>query len=102
MNIKLLKLSTGEDVICEYKEEEDKAILENPIIITIVPSEEGIGIGMALPWMIASGKDKFKLNKRHIVCKVDPPENLANQYSSQFGSGIVIAHEEPDVSDIIL
>ncbi len=102
MNIKIVKLITGEEVICEYKEENDIVILENPIIISIVPSEEGIGIALTLPWMLVSGERIFELNKNHILCSVDPPEELSNQYSSQFGSGIVIAHETPDVSDIIL
>ena len=102
MNIKIVKLITGEEVICEYKEEENIIILENPIIIATVPSEEGIIIAMTFPWMLVSDESTFKLNKNHILCSVNPSEELSNQYSSQFGSGIVIAHDTPDVSDIIL
>ena len=102
MNIKIVKLVTGEEVICEYKEEENNVILENPIIIATVPSEEGIIIAMTLPWMLVSGKNTFTLDKNYIIYSDEPSEELSNQYSSQFGSGIVIAHETPDVSDIIL
>lgn len=102
MNIKIVKLVTGEEVICEYKEEENIAILENPVIISIVPSEEGIGIALTLPWMMVSDEKTFELNKIHILCSIDPPEELSNQYSSQFGSGIVIAHETTDIPSIIL
>ena len=102
MNIKLVKLATGEEIICEYKEEDDKVILENPVMMEVVPTEEGLSVGMTFPWMMISGKETFELQKTHIICAVDPVEDLANQYSSQFGSGIVTARDIPDVSNIIL
>jgi len=102
MNIKLVKLATGEEIICEYKEEDDKVILENPVMMEVVPTEEGLSVGMTFPWMMISGKETFELQKIHIICAVDPVEDLANQYSSQFGSGIVTARDFPDVPNIIL
>jgi len=102
MNIKLVKLATGEDIICEYKEEDDKVTLEKPVMIESGPTEEGFGYILTFPWMMISGKETFELQKIHIICAVDPVEDLANQYSSQFGSGIVTARDFPDVSNIIL
>ncbi len=97
MNIKLVKLATGEEIICEYKEEENKVILEKPVMMEVVPTEEGLSVGMTFPWMMISGKETFELQKIHIVYAVDPVEDLANQYNSQFGSGIVTAHDVPDI-----
>ena len=102
MNIKLVKLSTGEEIICEYKEENDKVVLENPIMMEVVPTEQGVSVGMTFPWMMVSGKEIFELQKIHIICAIDPVEELANQYNSQFGSGIVTARDIPDIPNIIL
>lgn len=97
MNIKIVKLVTNEEVVCEYKEEDDEnVILENPILMMVVPSEEGMGIGLAHPWMIASQEREFKIKKEHVVCAVDAPEDLRNAYSEAYGSGIVTARDLPD------
>ena len=101
MNIKVVKLVTGEDVICEYKEkDENYVIMEDPVIIMTVPTEEGIGISMALPWGMISDKREFEIRKDHIIYEIDPPEELSNQYSSQFGSGIITARDIPDIPTI--
>ena len=97
MNIKLVKLVTGEEIICEYEEEENKVILENPVMMEVVPTEEGLSVAMTFPWMMISDKETFELNKNHVLCDVNPPEKLANQYNAQFGSGIVTARDIPDI-----
>lgn len=90
MNIKLIKLVTGEEVICEYKEGNRHVVLENPMVIMAMNTDDGVSIGMA-PWMPAAKDRKFKVSQtQHIVTVVDPATELGNQYNEHFGTGIVV------------
>ncbi len=94
MNIKLLKLVTGEEVICELKDEGDNVVMENPIIMMPQGTEDGkVGIAMIMKWMPSSTDESFKISKQHIMYTAEPHIELANHYSETFGSGIVIAEK---------
>ena len=104
MNIKLVKLVSGEEIICELEEKEDKVILKQPISVVAVPQDdgEGIGVGFTLPWFLCSGEKEHIISKNHILCSTDPPIEMVNTYNSHFGSGIVTATQMPDIPNIQL
>jgi len=85
MNIKFIKLVSGEDVLSELEEKEDTYVLKNPT--RIIATQEGIGLGPLNPLLKG---DKITVNKTHVVFIGEPDDEIRNGYSAQFGSGIVL------------
>ena len=89
MNIKILKLGSGDDIISNIEEKDEEIILNNPARLMMFPTEEG-GMGMGLvPWCPYTDKETFTINSLHVITMFDAPEELSNEYNKQFGSGIV-------------
>lgn len=87
MNIKLLRLVTGEEVIAELKGENNCYELTNPARIGL--TEEGLGLA---PLSLFSKDVKnLTISREHVVWVIDPEDSIANAYNSQFGSGIILA-----------
>jgi hypothetical protein len=84
--IQVIKLATGEDILCEYVEKDDRAILTNPLRIMITPE----GKLMAMQFSFFTEDNKFNLNINSVLCVNDPTEQLINIYNSKFG-GLVTA-----------
>ncbi|MHA1470166.1 MAG: hypothetical protein ACTSSP_06335 [Candidatus Asgardarchaeia archaeon] len=95
MSIKILKLTSGEDIIGEIEYgSKDDIIVENPAKIVLFPAEEH-GIGMALMvWLPYSNDKKVSIKNNFIMAKVKPTAEMINEYSSKFGSGIVTPTKE--------
>ena len=88
MSIKILKLVNGDDVISNINESKE-FVLKNPAKIMIFPTEGGeMGMGM-VPWCPYTDQKDFTIEKSHIMTMFDAPEGIRNQYSQEFGSGLV-------------
>ncbi len=97
MNIKLVKLVTGEEILCELENKDNGIVMKNPIAMMTVPGEDGqIGLGLA-PWLPASKTREMPIKNEHIICIVEPSKDLHDHYNTTFGSGIVV----PPDKDII-
>ena len=87
MNIKILKLITGEEIIGEVSVEGETFItLKNPLAIIIRPSQEGFTFGF-MPWCNLMDGEK-RLSMSNVVTMGSPTDEVKNTYSSMFG-GIV-------------
>lgn len=93
MKIKVLKLITGEEIITQFKSED-----ENTIVVVepqkFIMSQEGVG---SMPLMPMSKDKEYSILKNHIILISDPDDDIKNVYNSKFGSGVVI----PTSSSII-
>ena len=95
MEIKILKLVNGDDVISsvEYDGGEERydggeVKLSNPAKLMMFPSEEG-GMAMALiPWCPYSDDEEFEIDERNILVSISPSDELRESYNQQFGSGL--------------
>jgi len=85
MNIKFIKLVSGEDVLSEVEEKDGEYVLKNPT--RIIATREGIGLGPLNPLM---KDDKITVRKEHVVYIGEPDDEIRNGYNQQFGSGIVL------------
>jgi len=87
MNIKNIKLNSGEEILCEMTENETSYTMKNPCVL--VPSGEH-GIAMA-PWMPFAnlGKEGIEIPKSSVLVVVEIVEEIKSQYEQQFGSGII-------------
>ena len=83
MNVKLMRMWSGEDVVADLIEEkEDSVVFVNPIVA--VPSGNG-QIGFA-PWSpLLKGKDEeIKITKKYIVYIAETQDEIKDQYEQMF------------------
>jgi len=101
MATKILKLTSVEDIICDYEEIDGKHFISSPAKLIMVPTEEGgMGIGI-MPWIPFTDEDKAEIKAECIMLKpMNPSTDIRNEYSRRFGSGFV--DTTPTASDIIL
>ena len=93
MNVKLLRLKSGEDVIADVDlvGTEDTIILENPAILMPMGDTRGNQVQMGFgPWAPFSDNKKFEIPRDWLVFISTPAKDLLNQYNQMFGSGIVV------------
>ena len=85
-NIQVISLTTGEQLLTEVSDRKDEqTTVRKPAIL--VPAGEG-KIGLA-PYAPYTDVESIVINNTNIVWFSDAVEDLANEYRSAFGSGIV-------------
>ena len=88
-DVRLFRLTTGEDVIGKVKEESDTVTLEKPYVI--IPQQEAPGKPVTLGFhqYIPYGKcDEVTFKQDNIVTSVEPNDELRKTYQANTG-GIV-------------
>ena len=91
MNIKVVRLVSGEELIGDWNEE--KNIINNPVIMVPV-SKAQLGFS---PWIPYVEEEEVPLKEQHIVTILTPDNKLQNEYNRVYGSGLII----PDADKII-
>ena len=94
MQVLALKLVTGEDVLGEIESQsETEFVLCNPVGIAVVRGPDGKpSVGFA-PFPIHAEQKTgatVALAKKNVVYSYTPAEDFISNYSSIFGSGIVL------------
>lgn len=88
MNIRILRLITGEDLLCEQVSVTDAVVtIKNPVRIVVMPSKADPhtpSIGLA-PWCEFAADKTMILQKEHILFNVEPINEFKNQYQGMFG-----------------
>ena len=94
MNVKLLRLKSGEDIIADVTlvDTEDTIKLENPAMLMPIPGHaHGGQVSMGFgPWAPFSDDKQFEIPRDWLVYISTPNMDLLNQYNQMFGSGIVV------------
>ena len=91
MNIKVIRLVSGEELIGEWNEE--KTIINNPVIMVPIAKDQ---LGFQ-PWIPYSEEEDVQLKEQHIMTVLIPDKKLQNEYNKVYGSGLII----PDADKII-
>lgn len=69
MNVKLLMLSTGQEVIARLEKESELAyVLSDVMVLSIVQTQGGTQVSM-FPWMLGFPKGEIEVKKIDIVGK---------------------------------
>jgi len=102
MNLKLLRLRSGEDVICEVlKESAELIFIKNPAMLMPVGGKgQQMQMGMA-PWMPFSEQNEFEIPRDWLVVMSDVVQDIANNYNQIFGSGIVVPDVKVDTKTLL-
>jgi hypothetical protein len=91
MNIKLIRLQTGEDLIADVVKEGAALTVENPCMVYVRPNSTNTGASVGLTrWMPYAETKTFTIDNKWVVIITDPATDLKNEYNKAFGSGIVV------------
>lgn len=90
--IKILKLTTGEEIIGDVTGG-DTITINRPCVLQMVPTSSNPNkIMMALiPYVEHVKSSSLDISLDHIVWEGEPIEELYNQYNSIYGTGIQLA-----------
>lgn len=83
MNVKLMRMWSGEDVVADLIEEkEDSVVICNPIVA--VPAGQG-QMGFA-PWspLLKEKGEELEITKNYIVYIAETQEEIVGQYKNMF------------------
>ena len=82
MNVKLIRMWSGEDVIADLVEQDDYIVISNPIVA--IPSGNG-QLGFS-PWspLLKDKDEKIKVSWRYVVYIADTQEQIVEQYEQMF------------------
>jgi hypothetical protein len=86
-NVKLIRMSSGEDVVAEIESEDSDTIkIKNAIVA--IPTGSG-QLGFA-PWSPILSKEEKNINvaKRFVVYQAEPDSSVVEQYNTMFGNVI--------------
>jgi hypothetical protein len=94
MAIKIIKMVSGDEIICECIEEESYIVMKNPHQISMVPSHSGQPAFGLLPYPISSNDKEIKVKQEFVILVCNPIEDFVVQYKSITGVGIMIPHKD--------
>lgn len=91
MNVKTLKLVTGEDIIADIEEKnENVVVLKNPVQVSMVPNRSGSQPTFGfIPFPLTSNDKQIEISLSNIMFICNAAEEFENQYDSLFGSGLI-------------
>lgn len=99
MNVKLIRMVTGEDLIAEVLVQTDQNItIKNPCVIILRPTQSGNANISITHWVPYAESNEFTLALDRTVFVVEPAQDLLNNYNSAFGSGIVVPLKSPIIA----
>ena len=96
MEVKLLRIVTGEEVIAEVVEQNAAAVtVRNGLVV--IPAQNSIGFA---PWAMAIDKDNPELviSRSHVVYMAEVDPSIKDKYDQVYGTGLV----KPEPKKLIL
>ena len=85
--VKILRLTSGEEILATVTEEETEFKIEKPCLI-LPTGNQSIGLAPWLPYADHDGP--ITISKNFILFSIKPHDELMNEYSTAFGSGLVV------------
>lgn len=93
IDVKLIRMMTGEEVITELLEEsDDKITIKNALVV--IPTQQG-GVGFA-PWasVIDMEKPELEISKNFVIYIAPVNDQVTKKYNEIFGSKLTIPEEK--------
>ena len=99
LNIKVVRLQSGEDIVADVITDEDVTILNNPMVIVIRRTSTG-SVMMMVPWLPVEviSDNIATLNNSEIVTETNPKDSLIEYYLNAVG---VVAKESEMNGDML-
>ena len=104
MNLKLMRLKSGEDIVVELldgKESQQHITVKNPaMLVPVGDGRTSMQMGL-MPWMPFSASKEYEIPKDWIIVVTEPLKEIANNYNQIFGSGIVVPDMKVDTKTLL-
>ena len=88
MNIKAVRLVSGEELIGDWNDE--KYIITNPVVMIPVAKDQ---LGFS-PWVPYVDEEEIHLKEQHIITVLTPDKKLQNEYNRVYGSGLIVSNAD--------
>ena len=92
MNVKLIRVVTGEEIVAEVVSETDDTItVQNGLVV--LPTNNGVGFA---PWATVVSKDdpEITVSRNHLVYVAEVQEDVSSKYKEMFGNIITPAEKK--------
>jgi len=92
MNVKLIRVVTGEEVVAEVVSETDDTItIKNGLVV--LPTGQNVGFA---PWATVISKDdpEITMSRNHVIYVVELQDDVASKYKEMFGNIITPAEKK--------
>ena len=87
MNIKVIRIVSGEELIGDWNEETNT--ITSPVVMVPIAKDQ---LGFQ-PWIPYSEEEDIQLKEQHIMTVLTPDAKLQNEYNRVYGSGLVVPEE---------
>jgi hypothetical protein len=92
MQVQLVRLISGEELLGKIMPSGSEIVkIQNPVRVIVMPNKidpKTPNVGFA-PWAEFTEDKSFDIDKRHVLCIMNPVKEFINQYNSMFG-GLVL------------
>jgi len=85
MNVKYVKLVTGENLVAQVSKNDDIYTFKQGMIVAVTPDGQ---LGM-MPLSTLGQNNEVKIRESHVVFVDEPDDEIKNIYNVKFGTGIV-------------
>jgi hypothetical protein len=83
MDVMILKMTNGDEVVTEYVNEEENCVVVNrPRTLQMMQGPQGIQMGL-MPWIISAPESKCTISKESIACSMIAPDDISKAYLQQ-------------------
>lgn len=92
MNVKLIRVVTGEEIVAEVVSETDDTItVQNALVV--LPTGQSVGFA---PWATVVSKDdpEITVSRNHLVYVAEVQEDVSSKYKEMFGNIITPAEKK--------
>jgi hypothetical protein len=91
--IRLIRLTSGEEVLCEKVNESGLTVTVKDLV-ALVPTQERLGF---MPYMPYCEIDQLVIKKEHIMFDLTTTQELAAQHERMFSDTDIITPEKPQI-----
>ncbi len=91
--IRLIRLTSGEEVLCEKTNESGLTVTVKDLV-ALVPTQERLGF---MPYMPYCEIDQLVIKKEHIMFDLTPTQELAAQHERMFSDTDIITPDKPQI-----
>jgi hypothetical protein len=98
MTLRILKLTTGEEIVGELESSDDQSYrIKNPCLLGIAMGPQGKPSLQMQPMLLFSDQKMVAFKNIHVLYDVSVAIEIQNKYNEIYGSGIVVPKQSPIV-----
>ena len=83
MNVKLIRMSSGEDLIASFIDETPNSVVLQDVIVAIPTGNGSLGF---VPWspLLSKSEKQINVSKKFVVYIAEADDDIINQYNKMF------------------